>query len=153
MEIINNLPEHLKPLVRQYITGFKCLKKNENGFFIKSYITSEGKKHGVEKCWYANGILYYEKNWDKGKKHGVEKWWYGYFAPGKLRLEKNWDQGKKHGTDKRWYENGQLHYEINWNQGKKHGIEKCWNEDGQKNYKTNWDQGTFTSQMPLAFLT
>ena len=65
----------------------------------------KGKKDGLFRSWYKNGILYEEITYKEGKKHGLSRHWY---QNGQLQQEYTYKNDKKDGLYRYWYENGQL---------------------------------------------
>ena len=79
-----------------------------------------------------NGVLYCDYGdmgiYVKGKKDGLQRGWY---EDGQLKYERNYKYGKEDGLNREWYENGQLQYERNY---KDHELlsKKCYDENGNK---------------------
>jgi antitoxin component YwqK of YwqJK toxin-antitoxin module len=160
MEIINRIPDELKPSIAEYLLGFKFLEcdgnrltlgyKNSSGKlhgvfivwinrkFVEVSNYDCGEKHGNKKCWFEDGQLEFENNYHHGKPHGNQKRW---FENGQLQFEYNSYNGKQHGNQKYWFENGQLELEWNSYNGKQHGNQKYWFENGQLKLEENYEYG------------
>jgi antitoxin component YwqK of YwqJK toxin-antitoxin module len=82
----------------------------------------------IERDYYKNGQLKYERTYHQGKRHGVLKWWY---ENGQLYYELTYRQGLPHGIDKCWYNNGKPHSETPYHQGQLHGMGKWWDNNGR----------------------
>ncbi len=80
--------------------------------------------HGkIEKYDRITKIKILEENYIEGKLEGIQKYWY---KNGQLEYEKHYKNGKQEGIQQRWQENGQLSLEYNYKKGKQSGIQKYW---------------------------
>ena len=80
----------------------------------RQYIRKNGQPHGLDRGWFQNSQLWFERNWKNGEPHGLTRGWYWN---GQLSYELNWKNGKYHGLERDWYASGQLYYELNWKNG------------------------------------
>jgi len=89
-------------------------------------------KPRVKEEFYPSGELEERTNYqskdDGGKKHGLFRAWY---QNGVLRHEWTYKDGKKHGLSRDWYSDGQLMMEYTYKDGKVHGLWRIWDNDGQ----------------------
>ena len=68
----------------------------------------DGKRDGVSRAWWPNGVLKSEWYWDMGLKTGEWKRWH---QNGKLNVVKYFDNGQKIGTHTKWWNTGQINEE------------------------------------------
>ena len=99
-------------------------------------------KPAVKETFHPNGKLksrvnYRSKN-DGGEKHGLERWWY---ENGQLRWERTFENGEKHGLQRYWDENGKLDFETHYENGKQNGLYRSWRENGQLWYEYCYSNG------------
>lgn len=64
-----------------------------------------GRKFGIERHWYRNGNLWFEREYARGLPHGE---WRQWFADGKIKSLVHYKEGQAEGEIWAWYENGQL---------------------------------------------
>ena len=87
----------------------------------------KGKKMGVAKTWFPNGVLkvesYYVKNMLEGS---YTTWWQN----GILASSANYEHGNLHGTEKNWYNTGVLAKRRNLVNGKEEGLQQAWLQNG-----------------------
>jgi len=118
-----------------YFDGIFNLHKeyNEKGILINSISYNKSdEQHGPMKCFYENGKLKYEGNFNNGKEHGTIKY---YRESGKLLKEENYKNGILHGDSKSYYENEGKEWEKKYTEGKLDGIQRSWEEN------QNWSNG------------
>ncbi|MBU2950078.1 hypothetical protein KO493_05135 [Tamlana agarivorans] len=103
---------------------------------LKSKMTYvDGKKHGAETQWYANGNLLIERFYKEGFKTGTHKSWY---QDGTQKFEYHFnDKGEFHGVVKEWYKNAQIFRDFNYVNGKEVGRQRLWKVDGS--LKANYE--------------
>ena len=63
----------------------------------------------IDRGYYDNGQLQYERPHHEGQLHGIMKWWY---KDGRLWSEFSYHEGQRHGEFKSWYNDGQSIYKI-----------------------------------------
>ena len=103
-------------IVREYSKiSHKWLLKRETPY-------KDGKKNGLEKCYYDDGKLSSTRPYINDKDTGEAK---DYYESGKLEYE-NTDS-----TVMKWYENGNLEWVDYWKNHKKNGMSKSYYEDGK----------------------
>lgn len=71
------------------------------------YVMMNGKKHGLQRLWHANGKLSMEYNSADGKREGWARTWH---FNGTLATEEHYKNGLLSGTTRSWHDNGQLAY-------------------------------------------
>jgi len=98
----------------------------------------DGTQHGIERRWYENGQLHWEKHWKDGKQDGIFRGWH---ENGQLYWEEHWKDGKHDGIERGWYKSGQLYWEHHWKDGNQNGIKRCWRENGQLYWEQHWKDG------------
>lgn len=94
-----------------------------------------GKKHGNEQHWYANGSQLSERSYAGGFKVGVHKSWW---SSGDLKFEYHFNNnGEFHGNVKEWFESGKVFRDFNYDSGKEVGLQRMWKIDGR--IKANYE--------------
>ena len=117
---------------------FQVIQKTYEDGNPRQYIQKNWKIHGLDREWYSNGQLWYERNWKNGNLHGRKRGWY---FNGSLMYKCYWKNSNPCGPARGWHENGQLKYEQNWKNGKKDGLERWWYKNGQLGHEENWENG------------
>jgi len=106
LHICNQLfNELLNPDVAKLITSYLPLRTNQ---------TINGKKEGVWKRWYENGLLSYECCYKNNKLDGVQTSWYNN---GRKRYKWEYKDDNLDGISKGWDRNGQFKYETYYKMG------------------------------------
>lgn len=95
------------------------------------------KKNGVEKSYYDNGQLEYEKNWKDGKKDGH---WKSYYENGQLVVEEGYINDKLD-WKKHYYDEGQLLSDEDWEDGTLK-LFKFYYQNGQLRCKRKYKSGS-----------
>ena len=98
----------------------------------------DGKPHGFETEWHANGQKEMEGNYKDGKMNGLKIHWY---ENGQKKSEGNWKDGERDGLHVGWHQNGQKLVEANYKNGKQNGLETAWHTNGHKRHEANWKDG------------
>lgn len=102
---------------------------NAEGFVEMELQYFDGRKHGYEKRWYANGQLAQSRNYLKGTKVGNHL---GWWDDGKQKFDYNFNEkGEYEGSRKEWYSNGQLVRDFNYFKGKEIGNQRMWTKNGK----------------------
>ena len=99
---------------------------------------SHGKKHGVERIYWPDGMLSMRIHWRKGKQEGRqietdEK-------TGEISRVTEWREGKLHGEEK-VFSGGRLVRTVDWRWGKKHGREIAYWPSGEPRDVFFWERG------------
>jgi antitoxin component YwqK of YwqJK toxin-antitoxin module len=103
----------------QYYTNDSL--KEKTGFF-------NGKKQGVYKVWFINGVLQLETHYNQNVLvDGYKAWWNN----GILALKANYVNGEKQGVERQWYADGSLSKERNLVAGNEHGLQRAWLQNGK----------------------
>ena len=87
-----------------------------------------GKKEGVSKLWYNNGVLKMESHYDQNTSIGSYKSWW---RNGVLSSESNYVNGKVNGIERKWFDNGVLSKQRNLLDVKENGIQQAWLKNGK----------------------
>jgi antitoxin component YwqK of YwqJK toxin-antitoxin module len=88
----------------------------------------EGKKHGVEQKWFADGSPSYYSEYHEGKKHGTTKTWWKNGHP---RSVGRFADGIGEGIQEQWYQSGSLFKKRQLVNGKEQGLQQSWRENGK----------------------
>lgn len=111
----------------QPFTGTSVLY-NGDSLVVESCSYVKGKRDGLLKKWFDNGLKSYESKYVEGKQHGVTKsWWLN----GNLRSESTFVNGRVHGSQKQWYKSGTKFKFRNIVNGKEEGLQQSWRENGK----------------------
>ena len=95
---------------------------------------TKGRKQGVERHWFENGMLALERPYSKGIKTGVHRAWW---IEGNLKFEYHFNEdGAYHGQRREWYTSGQLFRDFNYDNGQETGSQRLWKLNG--NIKANY---------------
>lgn len=95
----------------------------------------DGKKHGSEKQWYANGDKLIERFYKEGFKTDIHKSWW---EDGTQKFEYHFNKkGEFHGFVKEWYKSGQIFRDFNYVAGKELGSQRLWKDNGS--IKANYE--------------
>ncbi len=92
----------------------------------------------IEKRYHYNGEVEAEVPYVNGKKHGPQT---GWEANGTRCFEMMWREGKEHGMATLRYDNGQKWYEGMWRDHKQHGVWSNWRESGGKEDEIYYIEG------------
>lgn len=110
-----------KPFTGEIVSFF------EDGKLETSTEYKEGKKNGMEKIWYRNGVILSERNYIDGKKEGIHRGWH---EEGQIRF---YSQFKNDQFDKEswsWYPDGQVESYAHYENSTLLGY-KQWRNDGK----------------------
>ncbi|WP_218395936.1 toxin-antitoxin system YwqK family antitoxin [Alteromonas lipotrueae] len=87
----------------------------------------EGRRAGVARKWFSNGILGYESFYTSGARDGrTQTWW----VNGNLRSAFVYENGKVEGEGWRWYRNGAKFKKFNYHEGQTTGLQQAWRKNG-----------------------
>ncbi|WP_339662323.1 hypothetical protein [uncultured Polaribacter sp.] len=112
-------------------------KKLYNGYAVKYYSNDSlkektgffnGKKQGVYKVWFENGVLQLASHYHQNVLvNSYKAWWMN----GVLALETNYVNGKKQGVERQWYPDGSLSKERNLLNDEENGLQRAWLRNGK----------------------
>jgi len=88
----------------------------------------QGRKHGLERRWYANGQLYWERTFKNGRKNGTHK---GWWPNGQLKFFYPFKNGNYNGELREWYDNGALAKLFRYDNGRETGKQQAWRKNGK----------------------
>lgn len=136
--IDNSITVHKDSLVLNGNEGNWYYKnKLYNGFAVKYYSTHSlkekagffnGKKQGVYKVWFENGVLQLESHYNKNVLvDSYKAWWMN----GVLALESAYKNGEKQGVERQWFSDGSLSKERNLLNVKENGLQRAWLQNGK----------------------
>lgn len=105
----------------------------------RDYKTVDDKKlYTYEREYYKDGKLLKEGFLnDKGRRNGV---WKSYYRDGVLWSEGNFANGRREGKTMTFFTNGNKYYEGVYANAKKSGIWKFWNEQGEFVKEVDYDK-------------
>ena len=86
-----------------------------------------GKKHGVAKCWYADGRLAERRPYCDGEKTG---WHCAWYPSGQRRFRYHFSHNQNDGDFWEWYDTGRPYRFRQFKAGLEIG-QKIWRRDGQ----------------------
>jgi antitoxin component YwqK of YwqJK toxin-antitoxin module len=108
-----------------------------NGYAVKYYTNDSlqektgffnGKKQGVYKVWFENGVLKLETHYNQNVLvDSYKAWWIN----GILALESSYINGEKQGIERQWYADGSLSKERNILDGQENGLQRAWLQNGK----------------------
>ena len=105
-----------------------AVKENAQGQHIEKLGFYQGKRQGVAKTWFNNGVLKLESHYKQNKLEGSYiSWWNN----GVLAMDANYTNGKLQGVQKQWYYTGVLAKQRNLVDGKENGIQQAWLKNGK----------------------
>ena len=111
----------------QPFTGYS-VKYHANDTLMQKVGFYNGKKEGVAKTWFNNGVLKLESHYKQNKLEGSYiSWWNN----GVLAMDTNYTNGKLQGIQKQWYYTGVLAKQRNLVDGKENGIQQAWLKNGK----------------------
>lgn len=87
-----------------------------------------GKKEGLAKKWYANGVVKREYYYTQNSIHGISK---SYWPNKQLAKEVLFENSKKQGIETSWHKNGVVAKKRNIIDDKENGLQKAWLENGK----------------------
>ena len=106
---------------------------------VEEGIYMDGKRIGIWKEYYPNGVLKSRITYENGRPSGYAIM---YHDNGKIKEEGLWQNSRWVGNYKLYYDNGQVQQEFNFNQnGKREGEQKYYFENGQLMIEGNWVAG------------
>jgi len=92
----------------------------------------------IQKEYYENGNLQYERTFKDRQKDGIAK---EYFKNGNVKVEVMYDQGEMQGEFKEYYPSGALKNVRIYVDGVIEGVTKKYNEDGKLTAELTRDRG------------
>jgi len=104
------------------------VKYHKNDTLMERIGFYKGKKQGVAKSWFRNGVLRMESHYEQNKLVGSYKAWWNNKV---LALESHYESGKLQGVQKRWHYTGVLAKKRNLEQGKENGMQQAWLKNGK----------------------
>ena len=109
------------------------IEHDARGALLRDTPYRMGRRHGVERWWYAGGALSEERAYRDGAKVGVHR---GWWPNGQPRFEYRFRDGERDGRARMWLEDGTLALEARYRLGHEQGPQRSWNADGtlQANY-------------------
>ena len=128
-------PDNDKPYTG-WVKIMKIMGKGPHVHHLMQF--KDGKLHGFDTGWHANGKMSYKTNYVNGKQHGLYTGWH---ENGKKASQHNQKDGKLHGLGTGWAENGRKRRETNHRDGKLDGLRTLWHENGKKSHETNYKDG------------
>ncbi|MAF67365.1 MAG: hypothetical protein CMJ84_17125 [Planctomycetes bacterium] len=87
----------------------------------------DGKRHGLARAWFPNGVLCSKQSYREGKLHGPARYWH---PDGAEAASGAFTDGEKTG---RWVEygpDGGLRSEAEFSRGLRHGVCVYWDDEG-----------------------
>ena len=112
--------------------NFKTIKS------INEYYLLVGLIDEIDKEYYENGNICYEKPYKNGSRNGLCK---EYYLNGNIWYEVEYKDGLRNGLFKRYWNNGNIYQEIEYKDGLINGLYKEYNKDNEliiyKIYKDN----------------
>ncbi|MBT6448103.1 MAG: hypothetical protein HOK38_05080 [Flavobacteriaceae bacterium] len=114
------------------------LKSGNNEILEWEINYKNGKKEGLRKQYWLNGVLRTEGNFKNGIEEGVRK---DYYGDGVLKIETYYKNGKQNGLYKEYHENGQLQKEGQIVNNKMEGEFKTYESNGKLESVSNWKEG------------
>jgi antitoxin component YwqK of YwqJK toxin-antitoxin module len=81
----------------------------------------------VERTWYPNGKLRYERSFKHGREHGLHRVWW---ENGQLRLIERFENGFLEGEVREWLPDGTIYRQMHYDGGQEAGRQRMWYEDG-----------------------
>ena len=88
----------------------------------------DGKKEGLYKKWFPDGLLSFEAYYKAGRQEGITKTWW---KNGTLRSESRFKNGIPDGIQLQWYKSGNKFKRQQLVNGQEQGIQKAWRENGK----------------------
>jgi len=88
----------------------------------------DGRRHGQERSYYADGTLRSLRVYTHGVKVGVHR---GWWPNGQRQFERRFSDGRSEGVSRSWYASGQMLEEHRYAGGQEAGPQRLWFEDGR----------------------
>ncbi len=114
---IHNHPQKTAELIKHY----------PDGEIMSKIPRVNGKKHGMGRQWYINGMKSSKQMWANGKRHGLRKAWQD---DGNHDSETMFRKGKTYGLKIEWWPRGAKYLETIWRNNKHHGVQTLRHENG-----------------------
>jgi len=113
-----------------------AVRYHDNGGLLEKIGFFNGKKEGVAKIWFSNGILKTESYHNQNTLVGSYKTWWDN---GVLASEASYEHGRLQGEEKQWYKSGELAKLRNLDKGMEKGLQQAWLKNGKiyVNYEAN----------------
>jgi antitoxin component YwqK of YwqJK toxin-antitoxin module len=87
----------------------------------------DGRVHGTDRAWFANGQRMYERRFEQGRESGVHEGWY---ADGRQHFRYTYVDGVLEGRSLEWYPNGAMYRDFTYRAGHEEGPERMWFPNG-----------------------
>lgn len=111
---------------KQPFSGYS-IRYYKNNVILEKVGFYNGKKQGIAKTWFSNGVLktafHYKKNMLVGS---YKAWW----SNGVLQSEVTYVNGKLQGVEQKWFSSGTLAKKRNLLEGKENGLQQAWLKNG-----------------------
>lgn len=88
-----------------------------------------GKRDGVERAWYANGQLMYERRFSNGEESGEHLGWY---SDGTRHFVYEFARGVLEGEAREWFPNGAAYRVFHYRAGHEEGAQEMWYPNGKR---------------------
>ena len=134
--IVNALEELTKNASEQKVNlkGIIDYLHTRKAFYVQ--LLNSGKT--TEKEYYPNGVLKYERAYNKSVQDGVTKL---YYETGELKEESNYKNGSEDGVQIRYYKNGKMNLYYIAKNGEKEGVYKTFYDDGNVKIEGAYAEG------------
>lgn len=104
------------------------VQRNAEGKLLRRQSYQQGRLHGVDYEWHANGQLSSERHYWQGRKVGRHQGWWPDASP---RFDYQFQDGEFHGVVRSWFADGQLAEERHYSSGHETGSQRSWFADGR----------------------
>jgi hypothetical protein len=88
----------------------------------------DGRRHGEERTFYANGTLRAMRHYARGAEVGVHR---GWWPDGTRQFERRYAAGRPEGLARTWYASGLRFEEHRYVAGQEAGLQQLWYPDGR----------------------
>lgn len=113
------------------------------GTLVSKEYYAKGKKDGIQKSYYPNGVLSEEIEFKNDIKEGL---WKQYFEDGKIKMTTTHKWNKVNGKYTFYYPTGVIMMIGLFDDNKKHGTWAFYNEDGKEKYQIRYNMGIVNSE-------
>ena len=94
---------------------------------VASGLLVDGPGPEVQRSFYPNGALRWERSYSDGTEEGLHRGWY---ADGSVHFVYNYVDGRLDGLASEWFPNGRQYRAFNYAAGQESGHQQMWHEDG-----------------------
>ena len=112
--------------------------KDEGVIITREETIVNGKRNGLFKKWYTNGVLCVKTKYKNNIIVGEYVSWYDN---GKPECSFFCENGQFNGVYRTWWRNGQLNRELFYEKGVQVGVERMWWDSGQQVLETTYENG------------